>query len=138
MSDIKKKPYEISLWEDRLVWVKQLLEKADIKEKDYAPGKFYEARKNVYVSDETSENINETYTYILSIEPFDAEKTYYTLAPRDGENTYKENFDINELSTDPVEDQNWYHFEPSEDVEGTGEYYYYDDTAGKYLPVTNG
>ena len=33
--NITKKPYEISLWEDELVWHRRKLNRAEIKEDDY-------------------------------------------------------------------------------------------------------
>jgi hypothetical protein len=39
--NIAKKPYEISLWEDELVWHTRELEPIQVLEKDYKPGKFF-------------------------------------------------------------------------------------------------
>ena len=42
-----KKPYEISLWEDELIWHTRELEPIKVLEKDYAPGKFFSQNPTV-------------------------------------------------------------------------------------------
>jgi hypothetical protein len=39
--NIAKKPYEISLWEEKPVWVRHELEHVIVLESDYKPGKYY-------------------------------------------------------------------------------------------------
>jgi hypothetical protein len=41
MDNLIRKPYEISLWEDRLVWHRRKLVLISINEAEYEPGKFY-------------------------------------------------------------------------------------------------
>lgn len=45
--DVIKKPYEISLWDDRLYWVrKPLKEKTDVNKENYKPGIYYSQNAN--------------------------------------------------------------------------------------------
>jgi hypothetical protein len=41
MANIIKKPYEISLWDEKLVWHRKKLKLAEVNEDKYEPGKFY-------------------------------------------------------------------------------------------------
>ena len=71
--NITKKPYEISLWEDELVWHRRKLDKVEISADDYEKGKYYSVNPN----------IGGTPQYWLDTREFDANVTYYSLAPVD-------------------------------------------------------
>jgi hypothetical protein len=44
---ITKKPYEISLWDEQLVWHRRELEPVFINENDYEPGKYFSQNPQV-------------------------------------------------------------------------------------------
>lgn len=48
MADIIKKPYEISLWDEKLVWHRKKLKLAEVNEDKYEPGKFYSQNQDSF------------------------------------------------------------------------------------------
>jgi hypothetical protein len=69
MNSILKKPYEISLWDEKIYWHRRrLIEAEGITDKNYQPGKFYSQDSNS--------------RYVLDNNPYDSEKVYYSLMPK--------------------------------------------------------
>ena len=89
--DTFKKPYEISLWEDELVWHRRKLSKVQINKDDYEKGKYYSVNPNV----------KGTPQYWLDTRDFDSSVTYYSLAPISEDNNLegtKEDIEVPEKS----------------------------------------
>ena len=74
--NITKRPYEISLWKDQLVWHRRRLDRVEISADDYEKGKYYSVNPN----------IGGTPQYWLDTREFDSNVTYYSLAPVDEAN----------------------------------------------------
>ena len=70
--EIFKKPYEISLWEDELVWHRRKLNIVELTSDTYKIGVYYSQKPGVGATQ-----------YELDIKAFDANKIYYSLAPLD-------------------------------------------------------
>ena len=68
--DVFKRPYEISLWEDKLVWHRRKLVAVDVQEKDYMPGKYYSLHTEAQGA----------IPYVLNNKAYNAETQYYALA----------------------------------------------------------
>lgn len=74
MSDVLKKPYEISLWEEQLYWHRRkLVLIGAVKEKDYKPGKYYSLDTNAIGAN----------PYVLDNGTWVENKNYYSLAPKE-------------------------------------------------------
>jgi hypothetical protein len=41
MDNFTKRPYEISLWDEQLIWERHILDFVQVLKDDYAPGKYY-------------------------------------------------------------------------------------------------
>lgn len=65
--NITKRPYEISLWEDQLVWQRLELEAAQVSEEDYRPGAFFSQDPTVLGA----------IPYSLDNEPYRVGQRYY-------------------------------------------------------------
>ena len=88
MDNLIKKPYEISLWEDKLLWHRRKLTFIDVEEKNYEPGIFYS--QNLTVAGESEA------PYTLDYDDYTDGRAYYKLDPddEDGEKGWSED-DIN-------------------------------------------
>ena len=83
MNNIIKKPYEISLWEDKICYAARLLQEVETKlEEEHNKGRYYILNNNTYQVDKES---------------FNKDKTYYSLIPKN-ETNYKESFEMSELA----------------------------------------
>lgn len=83
MNNIIKKPYEISLWEDKICYAARLLQEVESKsEEEHSKGRYYILNNGAYQVDKES---------------FDSNKNYYSLIPKN-EGNYKESFEISELT----------------------------------------
>ena len=124
---ILKKPYEISIWDDRLVWYRRkLIKKASLKKEDYIPGKFYSA----------VENSVRAATYNLDMGPWSETKTYYSLAPLSSGN-YLENSNVELLEINPIKNPDWYTFALTQDeIENSKKQYYVKKEDGAYESAT--
>lgn len=73
MNSILKKPYEISLWDEKIYWHRRrLIEAEGVTDKNYQPGKFYSQHSNALGNS----------PYVLDNNPYDSEKVYYSLMPK--------------------------------------------------------
>ena len=83
MENLIRKPYEISLWEDKICYAVRLLEAVNDKNKeDHDQGRYFlEGNENVYYQD---------------FENYDESKNYYKLIKKSDGN-YKESFEIKDL-----------------------------------------
>lgn len=124
---ILKKPYEISIWDDRLVWYRRkLIKEALLKKEDYLPGKYYSA----------IENNAGAATYNLDTEPWSEAKTYYSLAKLDTGN-YLENSNVELLEINPIKNPDWYTFALTQDeIENSKKQYYVKKEDGAYESAT--
>lgn len=124
---ILKKPYEISIWDDRLVWYRRkLIKEALLKKEDYLPGKYYSVIEN---------NIGAA-TYNLDTEPWSEAKTYYSLAKLDTGN-YIENSNVELLEINPIKNPDWYTFALTQDeIESSEKQYYVKKEDGVYESAT--
>jgi hypothetical protein len=106
MENIIRKPYEISLWEDRPIWHMHKLERVYNLSKDtYEPGKYYSVNGN-----------NSAKIYTLDNTPWNANRKYYKLASNNKDN-YKEDANVQELAISPEQDESWYEFFKTKDTE---------------------
>lgn len=72
MSNILKKPYEISLWDEQLYWHRRKLVEVSVSKQNYTPGKYY-----------SQSSIGQgAKPYVLDNGPYVEGKKYYTLAPK--------------------------------------------------------
>jgi hypothetical protein len=77
MENIKKKPYEISLWEDVLFWHRRKLAPITFDNgAGYETGKYYS--KNIALGGEDNKS---AIPYTLDYEPWSKDKIYYELMP---------------------------------------------------------
>lgn len=73
MNSILKKPYEISLWDEKIYWHRRrLIEAEGVTDKNYQPGKFYSQDNNALGNS----------PYVLDNNPYDSKKAYYSLMPK--------------------------------------------------------
>ena len=68
--EILKKPYEISLWDDRLWYVSVQLTPIELTEDSYEPGKYYS---------QNLKNVQGTIPFTLDVNPFNDGQRYFTL-----------------------------------------------------------
>lgn len=81
--DITKKPYEISLWDEKLYWHRRKLNLVGkLEESDYEPGKYYSQNAD-------PESVLGQIPYTLDYTDWIEDRDYYELAPYN-ENNYKE------------------------------------------------
>lgn len=97
MENLFKKQYEISLWKDILYWHRRKLVISDVSENNYKVGKFYSIKQG---------KVAGATMYALDIEPYNSEKTYYVLAPKE-EGKYLEGPRAEDISIDQ-NNLNWY------------------------------
>ena len=69
--DIAKKSYEISLWDEQLIWHRRKLRPICVKEKDYTPGKFFSQSTEVYGA----------VPYTLDLNKYNDGQVYYEIDP---------------------------------------------------------
>ena len=100
METILKKPYEISLWDEQLIWHRRKLELADPQptKDNYEVGKFYS--QNQKVSGESA------VPYTLDYTAFDNKRMYYTLKPYIKGN-FKEGAQSADIDLTLNEDDEW-------------------------------
>ena len=95
MQGIIKKPYEISLWEDRLVWHRKKLIKVLVNEENYAPGVFY------------SQNLKASgaIPFTLDYDIYSNDKNYYEL---DNSDEGIKGWSANDVSISEETHPDWY------------------------------
>lgn len=100
MEGILKKPYEISLWDEQLIWHRRKLILADPQptEDSYEVGKFYS--QNQKVSGESA------VPYTLDYTTFDNKRLYYALEPY-VEGNFKEGSQSADIDLKPEEEEDW-------------------------------
>ena len=100
METILKKPYEISLWDEQLIWHRRKLALANPQptKDNYEVGKFYS--QNQKVSGESA------VPYTLDYTTFDNERPYYTLKPY-AEGNFKEGTQSTDIDLTSSENEEW-------------------------------
>ena len=98
MDNMFNKPYEISLWEDYVVYRRQRLKVAMPTEKTYKPGEFYSQNLHELGNDYGSSLEPYTIDYL----PFDKSKIYYASDEAFLESEFMEDINIE------VNDPDWY------------------------------
>jgi hypothetical protein len=73
-----KKPYEISLWDDRLIWHRRKLVLVD-HSIEFTRNNPY--KRGIYYIEDTNENTSGVATYKLCYDDYDSTKIYYKTAP---------------------------------------------------------
>lgn len=98
MDNLIKKPYEISLWEDRLVWHrKKLIEVTTVNEETYEPGKYYSQNQKAIGTSLTP--------YSLDYDGFKDERKYFSLNEED---EGIKRFDADSIIITPESNSDWY------------------------------
>ena len=79
--EVLKKPYEISLWDDQLIWHRRKLVNANISSASaYEPGKYYSKNQTLGGSGTDGAN-NSIVPYTLDYGDYVQGRAYYSLAP---------------------------------------------------------
>lgn len=84
--DMFKKPYEISLWDEQLVWHRRKLEQVNVEENKYERGVYYSEKKDALG----------TAIYELNNQEYDSNTIYYQLTSLE-EGNYIEGFSADEI-----------------------------------------
>ena len=113
--DLFKKPYEISLWDDRLMWHRRkLVSVGTVSKENYRPGKYYSA------------NVEGAGAKIYSLDTtaWVEDREYYELAELN-EGNYLEGKSSDDIEIDPVNNSSWYVFTLTQDEEQNEKKQYY-------------
>ena len=116
MNLLLKKPYEISLWDEDLIWRRQRLQLVEgLLEEDYKPGKYYSSNL---------QDIQGVKPYALDFGEWMEGRAYY--APKnDSDEDYFEDTNADGVGIDPTTDKEWYSFALTKDTEENDEKSYY-------------
>ena len=95
--DIRKKPYEISLWDEQLVWHRRKLAMVELTAETYKRGVYY-----------VQTDALGTAIYDLSYDDYTSGETYYQLASLEEADAIIESENSNEISISLGTHPNWY------------------------------